>query len=480
MNDKLLVKNSLFNILYRCINIVFPLITSVYVARILQADSIGKIAAAQNIVSYFTLLAAMGIPTYGVKLIAQYNKESDESSRSFWELFIINAVLSVVCTLAYYILTTYHPYFQNEKLLLYIVGLNLLFNVINVDWFYQGIQEYGYIAIRSLFFKMISLLAMFCFVKNKEDYIIYALIISLACVGNYIFNIIRIKKYINRSFTHLDIMQHIRPVLILFAATVASEIYVLADTTMLDIMTNNTVVGYYSMSMKIIKSVRTLVVAISAVFLPQMSYYFFNGELKKFDSLVNKGLHIILVVSLPIATGLCILSQEFTTALFGSNFDGSVLSTSILSFSIITVALSNFIGMQFLVTIGKEKIITISTCLGAIVNIILNYFLIQNYQHYGAAIASVVTEFVVTTTQIVLARRYQRFQFGIKTVLVPTICMIIAILCLKILPVNGILKLGIVVVVAIVVYIVVAIIVKDKFVLSIQKAVTDFFRRKQK
>ena len=122
MNDKLLVKNSLFNILYRCINIVFPLITSVYVARILQADSIGKIAAAQNIVSYFTLLAAMGIPTYGVKLIAQYNKESDESSRSFWELFIINAVLSVVCTLAYYILTTYHPYFQNEKLLLYKIG----------------------------------------------------------------------------------------------------------------------------------------------------------------------------------------------------------------------------------------------------------------------------------------------------------------------------------------------------------------------
>ena len=67
MSKKSLLKNSLYNILYKILNIVFPLITSMYVARILMAESIGKVAAAQNIVSYFTLLAAMGIPTYGVK-----------------------------------------------------------------------------------------------------------------------------------------------------------------------------------------------------------------------------------------------------------------------------------------------------------------------------------------------------------------------------------------------------------------------------
>ena len=83
MSKKSLLKNSLYNILYKILNIVFPLITSMYVARILMAESIGKVAAAQNIVSYFTLLAAMGIPTYGVKLIAQFKPKTKELNKAF-------------------------------------------------------------------------------------------------------------------------------------------------------------------------------------------------------------------------------------------------------------------------------------------------------------------------------------------------------------------------------------------------------------
>ena len=155
-----------------------------------------------------------------------------------------------------------------------IAGLNVIFNALNVDWFYQGIQEYGYIAVRSFVIKVFSLLALVLFVRDSGDYLIYAFISSAALVGNYCFNIIKLKKYVRLSFKDLKFKEHLKHILILFAATIAVEVYVLADTTMLDVLCDSSVVGYYTMSMRIIKLIRSLVVAVSAVFLPQLSYYY--------------------------------------------------------------------------------------------------------------------------------------------------------------------------------------------------------------
>ena len=471
MRNKSLMKNSIYNILYKTLNIVFPLITSVYVARVLMADKIGKVAAAQNIVSYFTLLAAMGIPTYGVKLIAQYAVKSKESSKAFSELFIINFSLSVVCSIIYYSLIFFVDYFDGQELLYSVCGLNIIFNIFNVDWFYQGIQEYGYIAIRSFIFKFLSLVALVFFVRNPEDYIIYALISSGALVGNYIFNIIRIRKYVTFSFFDLHFSEHLHHIFILFAATIAAEVYVLIDTTMLDILCDSSIVGYYTMSMRVIRIVRGLVVAISAVFLPQLSYYYYNGNQGEFYRLTNKGLHILTVFSIPAALGLFLVSDEAITVFFGSGFANSIFTTRILSISIVTVAFSNFIGMQILVTIGKEGITMISTICGALTNIILNCFLISSYQHYGAAIASVITEGLVMMIQIILARKYINFKFGWAKVIPSAICLGITVCFLKTLNCPMIIKLLLECGVGAIVYGIVLIIMKDEFALSVKKMI---------
>ena len=203
LNKGNLVKNSLYNVLYRCLNIIFPFVTSIYIARVLMAESIGRVAAAQNLVSYFTLLASMGIPTYGIKIIAQYKVKSKESSKAFSELFLINLFLTVICTIAYFSIVMTVPHYADRRLLYCVTGLNIIFNIVNVDWFYQGIQEYKYIAIRSLAIKVCSLIAIFAFVRTSDDYIIYALISSGALVGNYLFNIIRIRKYVRLELENL-------------------------------------------------------------------------------------------------------------------------------------------------------------------------------------------------------------------------------------------------------------------------------------
>lgn len=479
MDTDKLVRNSFFNMIYKLLNIVFPLVTSMYVARILMQDSIGKVAAAQNIAQYFTAIATMGIPTYGVKVIAQYNIRSKENSKTFVELFVINAILSIISAAAYYLFITASPYFDGKETLYYVVGINVLFNIINVDWFYQGIQEYGYITIRSFIIKLIAFASLIIFVRDESDYIIYALISSFALVLNYSFNIIRMKRYITfKDLGQLQLKKHIDHIFVLCVSGIAVEIYVLADTTMLDIFTDSGVVGFYTMAMGTIRILRSLVVAISAVFLPQMSYLFNNNKKDDFFKLANMGITILLSLSIPCALAMIMVSHDAIIVLYGDAFIRSITTIRILSVSIISVALSNFVGMQIVVVIGKEKITTISTACGACLNIVLNFILIQIFQHDGAAVASVITEALVACIQIILAQKYMKLKFNIKKPMFASLIMCISIYVINSLIDNMVLRLFASCLGGFIIYCAIMYLSKDEFIHPLISGIKEKFCRK--
>ena len=221
---KSLVENSIFNIIYRCSNLLFPLIISTYASRMLFADGIGKVASAQNVVTYFTTLAALGLPTYGIKAVAILGKTKESRSKVFSELFCINAFSTLISSVLYCILLLIVPYFRYRLEISIVCGLAILFNFVNVDWFYQGCEEYGYIMIRNIIVKIISLVSVFLFVHAPSDYIIYALVLTLSRCLNNIFNIFHLRKYVRFTLKNLDFHKHLKPVLVLFASSLAKSI----------------------------------------------------------------------------------------------------------------------------------------------------------------------------------------------------------------------------------------------------------------
>ena len=465
---KSLAKNSVYNIIYKCMNVVFPLVTAAWVSRILMAEGIGKISSAQNIVQYFTIIAALGLPTYGTKIVATLNGNRKEQSKAFSELFVINAISTIICTIIYYGMIMIFPYFLARWPLFAVCGLAIPFNIINVDWFYQGKEEYGYIMIRSLTIKTISLLACLILVRRSDDVIIYAAITTLVTVLNYVFNVIHIRKYIKFSLKNLEVQQHIKPVFIMLAASIAIEIYTLADTTLLTFFYGDTIVGYYSNAVKGIRIIKVLVSAICAVFLPRLSYYYANGKIDEFDSLINKGIKILLLISIPTALGVALVAGDFVPILFGADFMESILATRILAVSIVSVALSNFFGYQILVTIGKEKQMMISTIIGAIVNIALNFALIIPFKHNGVAIASVITELCVMIYQMLAIRgsfKYDNDKKFMRSILLGNIIMIATVsICMNIIG-NSLIRLVASVGVGIISYGLVLILTKNDLVL---------------
>lgn len=435
-SNKSLLANSFYSVCYKLLNILFPLITTAYVSRIILLDGVGKVTSAQNILSYFTVIAPLGIPAYGTKKIAENRDNQAKLDKVFSELFLINLISTLFCSISYFMLINCSGYFR-ERLLLYIaVGISLLFNIFNVDWFYQGIEEYGYIMIRNAVVKIIALILVIIFVRNMDDYLIYATITSGALVANYVFNAIYIRKFVKLSYKYVELRKHLKPIFILLASTVAIEIYTLADTTMLTFFCGDEEVGLYGNATKVIKALRGIITACCAAFLPRMSYCFLNDDLK-FKQLIKIGYQALIVLTLPVAMGLIFISKDLIIILFGSSFAGAVILVQILSISIISVAVSGFFGNQVLIVVGLEKKLLGSTILGAIVNIVLNCFLIKSYGATGASIASVITECGVVLYQIIVIRNnyfpYVRKCFYFSTVIsVLGMCALIAFINLVI------------------------------------------------
>lgn len=393
-----LAKNAVYNVIYRILNVIFPLITATYVSRILEPAGIGQVAYAQNISSYFLMFAALGIPAYGTREIAKYQENPKARSKLFSELLTINFLSTAISLAGYLILV--QALFPDSSLIYLVFALDLAFNFINIDWLFQGQEDYGYITVRSLLVKIISLLCLFLLVKDRQDYIQYGLIVCLGTGCNYVFNVFHARAYAKLTFRRLDLKQHIKPLMFLLISSATASLYSKVDTTMLGWISSSEAVGYYANAHKIVNIVLTLVTAVSAVFLPRLSYVF-NNDREKYGSLLTSGLKIVLILALPCCAGLFLVADELVPVFFGDLFIPAVRTLKILSILIIIKGVGDLLCYQAIISTGNEKHLIKSRVLASAANILLNSLLIPRYAQDGAAIASVVSEVIVNGVMLV-------------------------------------------------------------------------------
>lgn len=395
--EKSIKKNIIYNLIYTGGNFLFPLLTSMYVSRILFDSGVGAVAYAQNIISYFLALATLGIPSYGIKAIGRVKNDQFLRNKIFSELLVINFITTSFSVLCFVIFFLFFNSNNGSNSLILVCGTSLFLNYINVDWFYQGIEEYAYITNRSLIIKFLSLIAIFLFVKSKNDLIIYALISSLALAANNVFNIFKLKSYVKFKYKKLSLTSHFSTLLVLAISVFLSTLYSKIDITMLG-MVSDEVVGLYAYSHKIPEMFIMGMNAITAVFLPRLSYYY-NYDKERFFSLIKKGIDVVSFFSFPFCIICFAFSKEILTILFGSEFGKAEISLQIFSVIIIIKSFGNLLCYQLALSTNNEHKRLISYSLGTLINICLNIILIPKYSLNGAAIASLISEFFVNFIQ---------------------------------------------------------------------------------
>ncbi len=416
MRNKSLAKNSVYNILYSVLSLIFPLITSIYVSRVLAVDNIGKVAVAQNLVSYFVSFAPLGIPTYGIREIAKQQNNSLEKNRVFTELFMINFISTGICIIIYLtIMFNVKPY-SNDILLCLACGLSLFFNFINIDWLYKGEEEYGYITARSFIVKIISLGCLFLFVRKRNDYVIYALINSLANCLNYILNIIHSRKLVRFEFHGLKFSRHMKPIMILFVSIILSSIYSKIDITMLGILSTDYAVAYYQYSFRIVEMIISACTAITTVFLPRLSFLYIEDR-EHFHLLLEFGLEVLIFLSVPMTIGLFLVSGDVLIIFFGNAFAPATLSLKIMSSLIIIKSIGNLLCYQLAICTGNEVKRLPAYASASIMNVIINAIMIPRFAQNGAVIATVASELIVNSIMLFSLRNEISFSIKVKPIM---------------------------------------------------------------
>lgn len=411
---KSLAKNSAFNALYTILNLLFPLITSVYVARVLQPEGVGKVAYAQSIVAYFVTFASLGLPNYGLREIARVKNNQVKKNKLFTELLIVNGISTSISLLAYIILLITVPSMHHQLPLFLACGCLIFLNYFNIDWFYQGEEEYVYIVCRSILIKLFLIAALLLLVRKQTDYVLYAFISSMALGGNYILNIINSRKYVHLSFDGIDIRPHIKPIIIMAAGVLLASIYSKIDATMLGIMAGDRATGLYTNGVKIVDMIVSTSTAITAVLMPRLSYYFVNNR-DEFTKLVKKGTGVLAVTTFPLAIGLFIVAPKAVCLLFGEQFAGSANIIRVLCVMIIIKGFGNLLCYQLVMCTGNEKERIPAAFLGSLSNVVMNAILIPVWAGVGAAVASVIAEAIVNGYQLLKMKKILDIRFDKNT-----------------------------------------------------------------
>ena len=397
-------KNYIYNVFYQVLLVIIPIITIPYLSRVLGADGIGRVSFAESIVSYFVLFANLGINIYGQREISYAQDDKKRRSIAFYNIFITKLITATTALAIYSI--CYFTVLQNTIYL--ILSIQIISVIFDITWFFQGIEEFDKIVIRNTIIKLLNIIFIYTLVKGKNSVIIYCISVVLFPLLGFLSLWPNLSSYLEKiDVSKINISNVLKVSLTLFLPTIAIQIYTVLDKTMIGIITKDALEnGYYEQSIKISRSLLMLITALSTVVIPRVGYYYDKNDHNMVKEILYRSYRFVFMMSIPMCFGLYFVSYNFIPWFLGAGFNKSIILVQIFSLLIICISLSNVTGMQYFVPTEQQTKLTISVCIGAVVNFILNCLLIPNFKSVGAAAASVIAEAIITIVQFILAKDY--------------------------------------------------------------------------
>lgn len=393
MKNKSYKLNMVLNAVKGLMGILFPLISFPYVSRVLGVENLGKFNFASSIVSYYVLAANLGIIPYAIRECAKVRGDRKKVDEFASDIFTIN-LISALFSIAFLFVTLLSVRkLYDYRTIIMILSLQMPLNLIGVEWIFSAFEDYYYITIRSILFQFLSLILLFVFVKSENSLIAYSLITVVSAAGVNILNWNYAKRYASiRIKISNCLKRHVKPILLLFAMTVAGTIYSSTDMTILGFICDDYAVGLYSVSTKVYTVVKTVVSSIVVVSIPRLSAILGENDKNKFSTTVNEINNILMTFAIPAMLGLVLLRKDIILLIAGKEYLKAETSLLILSVSLFFALGSYFWGQAVLIPLGKDKYVFEVTAVFAFVNFVLNITLIPFFQDSAAAFTTLLAE----------------------------------------------------------------------------------------
>lgn len=394
--NKSIKKNAVLNAIKVGLSVVFPLITFPYASRVLQAEYLGKVNYGASIISYFSLLAALGVTNYAVREGSKIREDKVKMSKFSSEVFTVNLITTIFSYFLLILLLILTPGLNDYILVILIQSLSMIFAVFGVEWLNAIYEDYAYITIRSVIVHIISLICLFTLVKTPDDYLFYAgltvLSNGLICVSNWF----HCRRYVKLQIRiKCNFWRHIKPMAIFFSNSLAVSIYVNSDMTMVGWFVGDYYTGLYSVSVKIYQIIKQLLTAIYTVAIPRLSKASGNSDLSEFRRLITDICSVLALLIFPAMVGLIAIAKEIVILISGYSYIEATLSLQLLGIALVFAVVGGILVNCINTPLGKEKVSLKATITAAIINIALNIVLIPLFKQNGAALTTVISEIIV-------------------------------------------------------------------------------------
>lgn len=428
--------NTILNMIKTSTSIVFSLITFPYISRVLMPENVGKVNFGNSFVSYFSLIASLGISTYAIRECSKVRDDKKNLEKIASQIYSINICTTVV---AYILLAITLILFRNidaYRNLIIIQSTVIIFTTLGADWLNTAMEDFAYITIRSVVFQFLSLVLMFLFVKTPEDYVKYALISIVSSSGANVANILYRKRYCHTYLT-MDIpwKKHIAPIFFLFVMLFSQTIFNSVDVTMVGLFKGNFEVGIYSTAGKLERLISQIVSSIVFVLIPRFSYMFDLDDYDNINQLLRKVLQVFLTIGLPCFAGVTVMANEIILIIAGKGYTEAALVLQILMISFLfSLVGGSFLGNVVLLPSGKEKQFMIICCVSTLVNVVINAILIPFFGVYAAAGATAFSSLLILVMLVLTVDKRIKINRKLNLFAAPllgSICIILFCLFIK-------------------------------------------------
>lgn len=396
-------KNLSYQTVYQILSTVLPLITAPYLARVLGASRLGVYSYTNSVVSYFVLFSMMGFASHGARSIAATGEDKTARSKVFFSIFslqVMSAALSFAGYLLYLLL-----FCKDNRMIAAIQTILVLSCFFDINWLFTGTENFRVTVTRSIVVRVLTVVAIFLFVRSENDLWIYVMLMSLGTFFGSVVLWFHLPKLVMRvRITFPEMRIHIRPALMLFVPLAAMTIYHVMDKTMLGLLSNYEQSGFYYNADKAINIPAGIIGGFSTVFMPRASRLANSEEKLEADAFFKRSLKGTVYIASAMAFGIAAVAEHFVPFFFGAGYEPCVLLIVIMSPILIIKGFSFSARYQFIVPRKLDSIYIKSVLLGAIVNLISNVLLIPRYGATGAVIGTLLAELVACLIQFALIR----------------------------------------------------------------------------
>lgn len=369
----------------------------------LEPAGIGTYSYTYSIVSYFILLASLGVADYAQREIAYQQDDPHLQSRTFYEVNCIRFLLVGLSLCVYYFVVSS---FAGDHLIYWYQALNIIAVLFDISWFFQGLEEFGKIVLRNFIIKFASIILIFVLIHEPTDLNKYVCLIGMMNVLSGLSIWLYLPQYlVSVPRREIKPFRNFSIIIQMFLPQIAIQIYTVLDKTMIGVMTGSPLEnGYYEQAEKVVKMSLTIVTSLGTVMLPRIAYAYAHKDYETIRTSMMRSYRFVWFLTVPMFCGFIAVSNNFVPWFFGPGYDKVVPLMQILSGLVIAIGLSNVTGIQYMLPTNQQNKLTLTVVCGAVVNFALNLFLIPMMQSIGAAIASLIAEITVTAVQFYIVR----------------------------------------------------------------------------